>query len=371
MTINTHPFTQLSNQELLAEVKRLAACERQATVRLIASLMEVDARRLYLGEGCSSLFTYCTQVLHLSEHAAYGRIEAARAARRFPEILELLADGALTLTAVGLLAPHLTADNHVDLLNSARHKSKREIEHLVAERRPQPDVPSSIRRLPAPKVPALLPASSPDAQPAENRRDAGPPVPAPSKTAAVLAPLAPERYKVQFTVGRETYEKLCRAQDLLRHTIPDGDPAAVFDRALTLLLGELERTRLAATDRPRGKRPTFTDAPAAPRRSRRIPAAVKRAVWARDGGRCAFRGNAGRCAETGFLQFHHLMPYARGGPAVIENIELRCAAHNAHEAKLWFGQPAPPVRETAPLYCREMRTAFRRPDQGWRQVLAE
>jgi hypothetical protein len=79
MTTIVRAFTQLSNQELLAEVKRLTGCERQATVQLIASLMEIDARRLYLGEGCSSLFTYCTQVLHLSEHAAYSRIEAARA----------------------------------------------------------------------------------------------------------------------------------------------------------------------------------------------------------------------------------------------------------------------------------------------------
>jgi hypothetical protein len=63
-------------------VKTLAADERQATARLIAGLAELDARRLYLGEGCPSLFAYCTQVLHLSEHAAYGRIEAARTARR-------------------------------------------------------------------------------------------------------------------------------------------------------------------------------------------------------------------------------------------------------------------------------------------------
>jgi hypothetical protein len=94
-------------------------------VALIASLAEFDARRLYLGQGCSSLFTYCTQVLHLSEHAAYGRIEAARAARRFPVLLELLAGGALTVTAIGLLAPHLTVENHEHVLAAARHKTKR------------------------------------------------------------------------------------------------------------------------------------------------------------------------------------------------------------------------------------------------------
>src|SRR5687767_1939664 len=155
MTIDTPVGAALSDPELLLEVRRLAGQERQATARLIAALGELDARRLYLGEGCSSLFTFCTQVLHLSEHAAYGRIAAARAARKWPAILECLADGSVHLTAIGLLAPHLTADNHQHVLEAARHKSKREVEEIVATLRPQPPVPSSIRKLPAPKAPAL------------------------------------------------------------------------------------------------------------------------------------------------------------------------------------------------------------------------
>jgi hypothetical protein len=98
MTNPNRSLTDLSDVALLIEVKTLVAREREATADLIASLAELDARRLYLGQGYSSLFTYCTQCLHLSEHAAYGRIEAARAARRWPIILELLSDGAITLT---------------------------------------------------------------------------------------------------------------------------------------------------------------------------------------------------------------------------------------------------------------------------------
>ena len=75
--------SQLSDQDLLEAVKVAAGRERNATARLIALLAQLDERRLYLGEGCSSLFTYCTQILHLSEHAAYGRIEAARAPAGF------------------------------------------------------------------------------------------------------------------------------------------------------------------------------------------------------------------------------------------------------------------------------------------------
>jgi len=325
--------SRLSDQDLLAALKAEAGRERDATARLVALLAQLDERRLYLAEGYSSLFTYCTQVLHLSEHAAYGRIEAARTARKFPLVLDLLTDGAVTLTTVTLLAPHLTSVNHRELLSDARHKSKREVEHLVTRLRPQAAVPATVRKLPAPRAPensVLPPAGEQKVQNDAARGLAPPPVTRPT----VVVPLAPEYYKVQFTVSRETHDKLRRAQDLLRHAIPGGDPAAIFDRALTLLLSDLERAKLAATERPRQSR-------AAAAGSRHIPAAVRREVWKRDGGQCAFIGKHGRCSERGFLEFHHLEPYAVGGPAVVENVSLRCRAHNIHEAEQYFGDRLP------------------------------
>jgi 5-methylcytosine-specific restriction endonuclease McrA len=152
----------------------------------------------------------------------------------------------------------------------------------------------------------------------------------PSAGLPVVSPLATERYKVQFTISRETHDKLRRAQDLMRHANPHGDPAVVFDRALNLLLAELERQKLAATDRPRATRSTQPG-------SRHIPSHVKREVWARDGGQCAFRGENRRCDETGFLEYHHVVPYASGGKAVVTNIELRCRPHNAYESEQLFG----------------------------------
>ena len=109
---------ELLDGEVLAQTRDAVRDERVATAHLIALLSELDVRRLYLGEGCASLFTYCTQVLHLSEHAAYNRIETARAARRFPAILELIQSGAVTLTTVRLLAPHLTEANHHDVVRA-------------------------------------------------------------------------------------------------------------------------------------------------------------------------------------------------------------------------------------------------------------
>jgi hypothetical protein len=336
---------ELSNSELLARVEGLAQNEREATASLIVHLAELDVRRLYLGEGCSSLFTYCTHVLHFSEHAAYGRIEAARTGRRFPAVLEMLEDGSINLTTVCMLTAHLTHDNHRELLAAATHKSKRQVEELVARLRPRPAVPATVRKLPATSP---TPASPPLADVAEAGAHLLLPVApvAPAATPpAVVAPLAPERYRVQFTASAETCDKLRLAQDLLRHQIPDGDPAKIFDRALTALLGDLARQKLAATDRPRGSRGS---APG----SRHVPADVRRAVWLRDGGRCAFvAANGRRCAARGFVEFHHVTPHAAGGESTAANIQLRCRGHNGYEAELFFGprQPAA-VREPRTPY---------------------
>jgi hypothetical protein len=128
-------------------------------------LIELDARRLYLGEGFSSLFTFCTQALHLGEHAAYNRIETARAVRRYPIILDLLRDGAITLTSIRLLAPHLTPENHREVLERACHKTKRDVELLVASLNPRPDVPPTIRKLPAVRAVVTSPVPDPGQPP--------------------------------------------------------------------------------------------------------------------------------------------------------------------------------------------------------------
>jgi hypothetical protein len=155
---------------------------------------------------------------------------------------------------------------------------------------------------------------------------AAPPIKTPPPT---VTPLAPERYKVQFTISRETQEKIRRVQALARHAIPSGDLAEIFDRALALLLQDLERRRCAAVTAPRAAREAVGG-------SRHIPASVKREVWQRDNGRCAYTGRDGRCTERSFLEYHHVKPYAVGGASTATNIELRCRAHNAYEASLFF-----------------------------------
>jgi len=105
-----------SSDQLLAQLLALVHRGRKLEVDLIEHLAEVDARRLYLREGCPSMFAYCVEVLRFAEAVAYKRIAAMRAARRYPELLTTLQKGDLHLTAVSLLAPHLTAKNVTERL---------------------------------------------------------------------------------------------------------------------------------------------------------------------------------------------------------------------------------------------------------------
>ena len=341
-------LTDVADASLLARVKTLVGRERDVVAELIAHLAEMDIREIHLREGYPSLYVYCRDALGLSEWEAYHRIDAARTVRRFPVILAMLAEGSVNLTAIRLLAPHLTAANHIHVLAQARGKRKAQVAEIVAALAPRPDVATTVRRVAAPAVMAsvateampgaegLAPLAAP---PAGNG-----PVPAgvpstvaaaasggTSLPAAAVVVLSPDRYKLQLTIAGETLEKLRLAQDMLGHALPEGECAAVVDRALTVLLTDLARKKFADTRKPRRAGETKPGA-------RSPSAAVKRAVWMRDLGACAFIGTTGhRCNERRFVEFHHVDPHALGGEATVDGIQLRCRQHNAYEGRLYFG----------------------------------
>jgi hypothetical protein len=365
----------LSDHELVRSLETLLSRERQLEADVIAHLSEIDARRIYLEEGFSSLFRYCTERLHLSEAVAYDRILVARRVRAFPTLLERIRAGDLHLSGARLLVPHLTTENHRTLVERARHRTKREIEEIVADLVPKPDARASVRRLPGeapsqssppadsggPAQPA--PSQAPGAQPALS--DAAAPPPAPSgvegRTTRVVGstprsseekaspataprrspePLGAERYKVQFTASRALCDKLREAQALLGHQIPDGDLGEIFSRALDLLVAEAKRKRFAQTSRPKRRAPHASEAGAASARpSRHVPAWIKRAVAERDAQRCTFVARSGRrCDARERLEFHHLEPWARAHAHSVDRITLRCSAHNRHAAERDFGR---------------------------------
>ena len=324
----------MSDDELLCRLSGLVQESRRVEADLVAHIAEVDARRLYAREACSSMFTYCTEVLHMSEAEAYLRIRVARASLKHPALLRMLEDGRIHLTGAAKLSPHLTEANREVVLPRAAHKSKAKIEELVVEIAPKPDVAPAIRKLPAP---------------AQLRPDA---VVLPKATAPrPVEPPAPARYKVQFTASAEFKDKIER----LRGLMPEGDLAAIIEEAVTEKLERLESRRYGKTRAPRRDLKDTDTSPS----SRYIPAAVRRAVSERDGYQCTFVVAQGRrCKEWQSLQFHHCDPYARGGDHSPENIQLMCPTHNQYLADCEYGTQvmerhrggADQAREPAPAY---------------------
>lgn len=374
----------LSDAELEARLKRLTGIERKAQVLLLAHLGEFDDRRLYADRGHPSLFAYCLRVLGYSEQAAYKRIQAARAARAHPEILQRLADGGITMTAVVILAPHLREDNASELLSQVRGRRSRDVEALAARLAPRPDYPDMLRALPAPAAaaaptpapaPILTPPSTPapvlalaPAQlPAQTQAQipAPAPTPTPSSTALTVAsppissapvanvpvtpasrlsaggiePLSAERHLFRFTGSSELRAKYERAKDLLLSSRKERSMEAVIEAGLDALLDRLDPERRVAR---RGRK-------AARRirrhpRSRKVSLPLRDEIWSRDGGRCAFVGAEGaRCTATTGLEIDHIRPYALGGssddPA---NLRVLCRAHNQMLARRVFGDAAKP-----------------------------
>jgi len=318
----------------------------------------------------------------MSESMTGKRIWAARTARRFPVIFEMVARGELHLSAIVRLAKHLTDDNHRAVLERARHKSSREIDLLVAELAPRPDSPSRIRALPrragsaidsqppsyswpqsqpaggcaaqrpGQEAESLSPADSgaklrspfaadaascsPVASDTADRSPAAPGVLSVPRSRGQVVALAPRRYKIEITVDQETHDKLRMLQDLLGHQLSNSDPAIVVSCAIDRLVEDTLNKKTAVTDHPRpGDR---FGGRSGPRRTRAIPAAIRREVWQRDGGRCTFVDQQGRrCRGTRSVEYHHLTPYGKGGQHEANNIALRCRAHNRYQADLDFG----------------------------------
>ena len=202
------------------------------------------------------MFRYCTDVLHLSEAEAYRRISAARLSRRFPVLLTMLEDGRIHLCGIAVISKHLTEANCEEVLARATHKSKRELEELVAELAPKPDVPPTIRKRPQPKSQfnsskSSRPPKSSDECP-DRALGCGENEPSPARPAApekrpTVAPLSPARYEVKFTASAELRDKLERLEAL----IPGSDLASVIDAAVSEKLERLEAKRFGKTNHPR------------------------------------------------------------------------------------------------------------------------
>ncbi len=346
--MHPHSLTNLSDATLIRDLKDLVARDRATTAALLAHIAEVDSRRLFAPAGYPSMFAYCVEELRLSEGATYKRITAARAARKYPILFRLVAEGRLHLTAIKFLAPHLSPSNAEELVASAIGLGKVELEMMLARRFPDPLAeaplwtPDTTSHASQPvlaqiiasgleNVSELVPEPVEAATTSAAVATTSPLVPAPGSASHLT--LARPRYLLQVSIEPKTRHKLHYLQTLLSHSIPSRDVAQVIDRALDALIAQVEKQKFAATTRPQA--PARVASAAA---TRALPASVRRSVWARDQGRCTFLGETlQRCRSRSFLEFDHIVPVARGGLATIENLRLRCRTHNQYEAERAFG----------------------------------
>ena len=356
--MHPHSLSHLSDAALTRGLKESLRGERMSTNTALAHIAEFDSRQLYRQAGFPSMYVYCVEELHLAEGSALKRIRAARATNDYPQLFAMLADGRLHLSGLALLANHLTPENVDELTALSTHKSKRWIEELVAVRFPRRDLPERVRLLVPPtsmQVDGFLPSpgtvKNEPAVPSESQAasppgtvvdpsgsNATPVIPTPADHAPMvpaqhprITPLSPQRYGLQATVSESTHSKLRVAHELLGLPFGTGHIAEVLDRALDALLEQLEKRKLASTESPGATR-----SPATPRT---IPAAVRRAVRARDGNQCTYTSDQGRrCPERSKLEYEHILPIARGGTSVVSNIRLLCRAHNQLEAERVFGR---------------------------------
>ncbi len=323
--MNPYALSHLADHDLKQGLAAFVGKDSRTTAHLLAHIAEFDERRLFAPAAHPSMHSYCVHVLGLSADAANKRIRVARKAREYPAIFPAVAEGRLHLSGAAMLASHLTLENVDELLTAAAHKTNDEIEAVIAQHFPRQDAPTRIT--PVSASPELLQGSFPPE--ASTNQLAARPV---ETSHPRVTPLAPERFCVQFTMRQEMFTKLRYAQSLLGHQVSSGDLPELLERALDALIAKLEKTKFAATDRPRAARPRTSTNP------RYVPAHVRRAVNERDGGQCTFvSADGARCPERSSLEFDHILEVARGGEASVDGLRLRCRPHNQYEAERTFG----------------------------------
>src|SRR5574341_131437 len=329
----TLPPSSLDSRTLARRLGELASDERQVQVDFLLHLDEFDRRRAFLELGYGSLWTYCLEVLHLREGSAGRRINAMRVLRRFPGLASALLDGRLCLSTLALLGPVLTEENAEELVARAAYRTKEEVEHLVVSVKPRPAPREGIRRLPEPIAP------SPSQSPVEERdREREP---AQSQAEAPLALEAPRteihavsegQWSLRVTIDADCKEDLETLAMMLSHKFPRKDLAAVLHEAIRCGI-EKHGKRQGAV------KPARTVKAIPPQDPTFVSAEVRRQVWERDGGHCAWVGSDGkRCNSRWQVQVDHIDAAARGGPATRDNLRLACRAHNFLHAEEVYGR---------------------------------
>jgi 5-methylcytosine-specific restriction endonuclease McrA len=358
-----------SAREETARLADLLRNEHSAMADFLVALAEFDRGRLWIDLGYSSLFWFLHRELELSKGAAHYRKTAAELIQRYPRIVEPLRDGRLCITTVQELSEVLAPDNIDDVLPRFFHLSRREAKEVSAELLPDPAPPvrtvvTVLPAVPAAIAPALL-SAAPEYEVNRSRGwlanpphansavpDEGSP-PRGGSPRATIEPLTRNLSRLHVTVSRRLIEKLDGARVALSHSHPGASEEEILEVGLDLILDRAARRRgivpkpqkrvpvgSGSTARSEGTRSAAVGA-AGEGDPRYIPAEVRRAVWLRDRGRCAFPLACGDvCGSRLRLELDHIIPVAQGGKSTIENVRICCRFHNVLAARRTLGDAA-------------------------------
>jgi len=282
----------------------------------LVALADFDRQRLWVQLGHASVFYYLHRDLGLSKGAAHYRKVAAHLIQRFPEVVEPLRAGKLCITSVVQLAKVLTPENSADVLPRFFHRSKQEAKAVAVEICPAAAVP---RREVVTEAPRAAPVHLDE-------------TPLPRSLQAVTMqsePITSDLRRLHMTVSKQFLDKLEAARKGQGHAQPGASAEKVLEAALDLLLEKQARRRAEVKQPQKNPRPSNPN---------HIPAAVRRAVWARDDGKCQWSVDSGGiCGSTLRLEIDHVVPRGRGGPSTIDNCRLTCAMHNQLAARQVYG----------------------------------
>ncbi len=338
----TQTPSSLDARTLARRLGELAGDERQVQVDFLLHLDEFDRRRAYLEVGFGSLWDYCLQALHLREGAAGRRINAMRVLRRFPGLADALRDGRLCLSTLSLLGQVLTKENVEELVSRAAFRTMAEVDHLVASLKPRQAPREGIRELPEPvatrEAISGLRATGFGLQRAHagsgrSLESVDRSLPAPRPRTVEMRAVSETQWSLRATIDQAFKDDLETLSMLLSHTLRRGDVAAVLHEAIRCGIEKHGKRKGAVRPARKVAPKTASKHPFA------IPAEVRRQVWERDGGRCAWVGPDGRrCNSRWQLEVDHVDAAARGGKATLDRLRLLCRRHNFLHAEEVYGR---------------------------------
>ena len=302
---------KLRDNDLITATKTLVAEERMKTIEIIEHLQEIYDRRLHLKRGYSSLHEFLVKELHYSDGAAHRRISAMRLVNDVPEAKQSIADGKLSLTTASQVQSFFQTEKKrqktykaaekLELISDLAGASRNECERKLAQVSPLYAAKERMLTIPEDQELALL---------------------------------------------MDEYRKLAM--------LSDGSTQSIIKAALKGAIAQLKaknekNTATAASKQPERDEKQIAisseraaNAMAAPLEklsSRYISQSIKREVWRRDDGQCAYIDphTKRRCSSKHRLEIDHAQPFALDGKTTAENLRLTCKAHNQLFAIAIFG----------------------------------